>query len=467
MLTACEMADAVRAGRVTARSLVADALDRVARRNPAINAFCHVDPDGALSEADGIDALIAGGTDPGPLAGVPFGVKDLEDCAGMPTGMGCVFYTGRPPVDRDMVHVARLRAAGAVPIGKVTTAELGFAGDCHTPAGGTTRNPWNVERTPGGSSGGSAAAVAAGMVPFCTGSDGGGSIRAPAAFTGTVGMKPSHGRVPNASGTSENSAYCVIATSVADVARCLQVMAGPDDGDRMSLPDHGRSYEGDCETLPVAGLRAAWSPDLGFAVVDPEVAGIAEAAAASLLSCAGLRRVDTPVRLTNIMPALMAIYTDRLRTRLVHDGFLPDRFDELADATRDIFTEAGEPDALRLYRHRLEIVRLEQEVARLFGEVDVLLCPTTACTAFRAEGPWPREIGGRDARQTGDAPLTPVANFCWNPSISVPAGITRDGLPVGLLITTRRHSDEVALRLARQYEKANPWPSTAPGYEVG
>ena len=464
MQSIIEIAAGVRSGASRATDVVHECLKRIEERDGEINAFCHVDADLALEAAARIDRIVASGGDAGPLAGVPFGVKDLEDCAGMPTGLGSVFYSGRPAAAQDSLHVARLRAAGAVPIGKVTTAELGFAGDCHTRACGTTRNPWMLSQTPGGSSGGSAAAVAAGMVPFCTGSDGGGSVRAPAAFTGTVGLKPSHGRVPNGNGASENSAYSVLTTTVLDTARCLDVMAGPDNRDRMSLPKPGVNYEALTDTLTVAGLRVAWSPDMGFAVVDPEIAEIAEAAARSLVAAGNLQLTSRRVDLTNILPALLAIYTDRLRTRLTVEGYLPDRFNELAEATQDIFSEVGTPSAEDLYRHRQSILRLENEMDELFDDIDVLLTPTTACAAFNAEGPWPRVIAGRDARQTGDAPLTPVANFCWNPSISVPAGRTRNGLPVGLMITGARHRDEVVLRLARLHELTSPWPRVAPGY---
>ena len=464
MQSIIEIAAGVRSGALRATDMVQECLERVEARDGQVNAFCHVDTDLALEAAARIDRIVASGGDGGPLAGVPFGVKDLEDCVGMPTGLGSVFYTGGPPAERDSLHVARLRAAGAIPLGKVTTAELGFAGDCHTRACGTTRNPWMLSQTPGGSSGGSAAAVAAGMVPFCTGSDGGGSVRAPAAFTGLVGLKPSHGRIPNGNGASENSAYSVLTTTILDTARCLDIMAGPDNRDRMSLPKPRGNYEALADTLDVAGLRAAWSPDMGFAVVDPDVAAIAEAAARALMKAGALQLTARRVSLTNILPALLAIYTDRLRARLTIEGYLPDRFGELADATQDIFSEVGTPSAEDLYRHRQSIIRLESEMDELFGDVDVLLTPTTACAAFNAEGPWPRVIAGRDARQTGDAPLTPVANFCWNPSISVPAGTTRNGLPVGLMITGPRHRDDVVLRLGRIHELASPWPRIAPGY---
>src|SRR5437867_1560155 len=208
MRTVIETAEAVRRGELKATAVLDECLDAIAAGNERLNAFVHLDPDLARDAASAVDDVVARGEDPGPLAGVPFGVKDLEDCAGMPTSQGSLLYKGRGPVAHDSVHVARLRAAGAVPIGKTAAPEFGVTAFTHTKAWGTTRNPWDPARTPGGSSGGSAAAVAAGLVPFATASDGGGSTRIPASFTGLVGMKPSHGRIPHPpAGTSQTGVY--------------------------------------------------------------------------------------------------------------------------------------------------------------------------------------------------------------------------------------------------------------------
>src|SRR5438445_6631079 len=276
MWTVIEVAESVRRGERKAVEVLDACLEALAKRNGALNAFVHVDDEQARAAADAVDAVVARGDDPGPLGGVPFGVKDLEDCAGMPTSEGSLLYKDRGPVAEDSVHVARLRAAGAVPVGKTAAPEFGITCFTHTKAWGTTRNPWDPMRTPGGSSGGSAAAVAAGMVPFCTASDGGGSTRIPAAFTGLVGLKPSFGRIPHPrSAASETSCFGALTTTVADAARHLDVAAGPHDKDRASLPPPTVSYERAIEELDVAGLRASWSDDMGYAVVDVEVLAIA------------------------------------------------------------------------------------------------------------------------------------------------------------------------------------------------
>ena len=207
----------------------------------------------------------------------------------MPTSHGSLAFKGRGPVEADSVNVARMRAAGAVPVGKTAAPEFGTLNFTRTKAFGVARNPWDTTKTPGGSSGGSAAAVAAGLVPIATASDGGGSTRIPASFSGLVGFKPSHGRIPNPGESgSQTAVKGIMATTVADAARHLDVTAGPHDADRLSLPAPTVGYEDAIETLDVAGLRARWSPDMGFARCDPEVRELTRAAAEQLAQAAGL-----------------------------------------------------------------------------------------------------------------------------------------------------------------------------------
>ena len=465
MQTVISTADSVRAGQVSAVEVLEECLGRIEAANPKLNAFVHLDPEGARRAATAVDAAVKAGGDPGPLAGVPFGVKDLENCAGMPTSHGSLLFKGRAPVAEDSVHVARLRAAGAVPVGKTAAPE--FGADCYTStrAWGTTRNPWNLDLTPGGSSGGSAAAVAAGLVPFRTASDGGGSTRIPAAFSGLVGHKASYGRIPHPeAGGSETTALGAVVTSVADAARHLDVTAGPDDRDRTSLPTPGFSYEQIIEELDVAGLRAAWSSDLGFAPCEPEVSGPAEAAARELMAVAGLREVGVEIRLTDPVRVWLAsgavdIWMD------VEPGMYPERADEFDRTVRYDLDHSYERTAPRIGRTMKRRAHLAKEVAAIFDQVDVLLTPTTAVPPFPAEGLMPRVINGVEVATLAMAvPFTMLANLCWNPATSVPAGTTSDGLPVGLQIMTRRHRDDVALRLARLFEQARPWPRHAPGW---
>lgn len=463
MNSAIEIADAVRRGELRAVDVVAESLRRIEAHNGAVNAFVYVGADLAMQQAEAIDAAVARGEDPGPLAGVPFGVKDLREAVkGMPCTQGSLFHIDDAPATADTVHVARLRTAGAIPLGMVASAEFGMDGVTHTLAHGTTRNPWNLERTSSGSSGGSSAAVAAGMVPFCTASDGGGSTRCPAGYTGTVGLKPSHGRIPRRDGFNDRACPGAITTTVADTARYLDVVAGPDDGDRMSLPAPECRYETAVESLDVGGLKAVYSTDLGFAPVDPEVAAITRAAAQRLIAAAALVELNRPANFTNIyMDANMAM-TRMFASTLELRGILPDQIDKLSPGPRWFVEKSMSFTQTQVFDAAEKEKQLEQELAAFFASADILLCPCHAVPAYAAEGPLPELIDGRDASQTHAEPFTMLANVGWNPSISVPAGMTREGLPVGLLITVRRHRDDIALRLAHILEQAAPWPLTAP-----
>lgn len=462
-------ARAVRSGAMSARELVEASLERIDRGDAELNAFVHLDPDGALAAADRVDDARRRGEELGPLAGVPFGVKDLEDCAGQPTTRGSRWFAGGPPAAHDDLHVGRFRAAGAIPVGKTATPEFGAWGYTASPLLGITRNPWDPSRTPGGSSGGTAAVVSAGFVPFGTASDGGGSIRGPAASCGLPGLKPTYGRVPSLASTrlAQNAVNFALATTVRDTALLLDVAAGPDPRDRTSHPPTGVRYLDVVDQLDVGGLRAAWSADLGFVVVDPEVEQIARAAAEALVGAAGLHPADE----RSIGPS--ATFEDYILTYVFVEGAdqfvdVPadwaDRLDELDPLVVDGWRSAANvllPTFARVERERRE---LEHRVAELFEHTDVLLTPTNACPPFAAEGPMPEEIGGRACHAGHAALLTMLANLVNLPSISLPAGVTADGLPVGLMVTAPRHREDLCLRLARIWEQTAPWPRHAPGY---
>jgi aspartyl-tRNA(Asn)/glutamyl-tRNA(Gln) amidotransferase subunit A len=461
--SAIEIAESVRRGERKASDVLDATLEAIAERNDELGAFVHLDEAVAREAADAVDAAVARGDDPGPFAGVPIGVKDLEDCAGMPTTYGSLAYLGRGPVESDSIHVARLRRAGAVPVGKTATPEFGTLSFTRTKAFGAARNPWSTDRTPGGSSGGSAAAVAAGMVPAATASDGGGSIRIPASFTGLVGFKSSFGRIPlPGPHGSETSVLGILATTVADSARHLDVTAGPHDRDRFSLPPSGVTYERAVDELPVDGLRARWSPDMGFARCDPEVRELTRAAAEHLAEAAGLVLDDEPVHLTDPVRTWLSAGALDLWLDL-EDDMWPAARDDLTRYARSVLDQTEAHTIPRYARVVLRRQQLVADAARLFEDIDVLLTPATAVPAFPAEGPPTEVIDGEatSPRGAGATPFTMLANLCWNPAVSVPAGSTGEGLPVGLQIVARRHRDEVPLRLARILEETRPWPRLA------
>lgn len=455
-------AQAVHNGDVSARELTQTSLERIESEQSRLNAFVHIDAEGALAAADAVDRALTAGEELGPLAGVPFGVKDLEDCIGMPTTRGSRWYADGPPATRDDIHVERFRAAGAIPIGKTATPEFGAFGYTASPLLGVTRNPWNTERTPGGSSGGTAAAVAAGAITFGTASDGGGSIRGPAAACGLPGLKPTYGRVPTFGVTrhAANAVNFALATTVADTALLFDIAAGPDMRDRTSLPAPGISYLDAVEQLDVAGLRAAWSPDLGFVTTDPEVVSLTERAASTLVDAASLSDADLDVRIDDFI-RIYAFMESADQFVDVPEGW-EDRLDELDPLVVGGWRRNRTVTLPQFAKVEKARRSLELQVAELFEHIDVLLTPTNPCAPFAAEGPMPTEIAGQRCHGGTAALLTMFANVANLPAITVPAGFTADGLPVGLMITTARHREDQCLRLARIFEHAAPWPLHAP-----
>jgi aspartyl-tRNA(Asn)/glutamyl-tRNA(Gln) amidotransferase subunit A len=380
----------------------------------------------------------------------------------MPTTRGSRWYADGPPAERDDIHVARFRAAGAIPVGKTTTPEFGAWGYTASPLLGVTRNPWHLDRTPGGSSGGTAAAVAAGTIPFGTASDGGGSIRGPGASCGLPGLKPTYGRIPTFGVTrhAQNAVNFALAMTVTDTAALFDVAVGPDLRDRTSLPAPDVRYAELIETLDVTGLRAAWSADLGFVTHDPEVADIAGRAARTLIDAAGLIDTGLDVRMDDFI-RIYAFMESADQFVDLPDGW-EDRLDELDPLVVDGWRRSQEvtlPQFARVERARRN---LEFQVAALFEEIDVLLTPTNPCAPFTAEGPMPTEIAGQRCHGGTAALLTMFANVANLPAITVPAGLDAEGLPIGLMITTSRHREDQCLRLARLFEQAAPWPLHAP-----
>lgn len=456
--SAVQIADAVRSGAYSARQAVRDAFERIERHNPALNAFIALDRAAAEATAEAIDARVARGQPVGALAGVPIGVKDMEACRGFRVTQGSWFLRDSPPCEQDSRHVARLRAADAVLIGMTACAEFGMDSATTSRLWGVTRNPWNPACTPGGSSGGSSAAVAAGLVPLATGTDAGGSIRQPAAYTGLLGLKASHGRIAKQDGFGNFAVLGALARDAADCARHLDVACGPHPGDRSSLPAPGFRFEDCLERLDVRGLRAHWSGDLGYAVVEPEVEAIARHAAERLVAAAQLVPVRTPFRPVNVYTDVGVVLMANLESQWEREGLLPGGFPMLSPSVQHLL------DLMRRHRDEVDvdaswarIRQLEQQMAGFFEDCDLLLTPAAACRPHGADERIPDLIDGRDASRTGAEPFGAFVNACWVPAISIPAGLTADGLPVGLQVVARHHREDILLRLARIAEAVMPW----------
>jgi aspartyl-tRNA(Asn)/glutamyl-tRNA(Gln) amidotransferase subunit A len=463
---AWELADAVRNGERSAKELLETHVERIERLDPTLNAVCHLDLDAARARADEIDAVVADGRDPGPLAGVPMGVKELASVEGWPETEASLIYADRVAAHDD-TEVARVRAAGAVLVGLTTASEFGAVSFTNTPLHGVTRNPWNTDRTPGGSSGGSAAAVAGGLFPACTGSDGGGSIRIPSSYCGLPGMKSTYGRTgtgPGMMSFSETSTRGPIVRSVRDAARYLDVIAGPTLTDPLSLPRPAVSYEeqlvrGDAvESL--RGLRVAWSSTLGYASTDHAVAAIAHEAAEALISAAGLELVDVSIEFSKPGTSWTVFGTLNEAAHAYED--MRDRVQDLTDVLQMTVAsfEHLRPDVLlKAMRGRWSTVSAS---AALFAEVDLLLTPTTPTTAFEAEGRLAGFVNETEVSLMGlSAPFTAPFNLTGQPACSIPAGLI-DGMPVGLQVVARRHEDLHCLAAAAVLEDARPWPKLAP-----
>jgi len=376
----------------------------------------------------------------------------------MPTTRGSRWFANGPAKSSDSIHVGRLRRAGAIPVGKTATPEFGAWAYTASPLLGVTRNPWDLTRTPGGSSGGSSAAVSSAMVPFATASDGGGSIRTPASFTGLVGLKCTYGRIPTLGDThlAQNSVVGSLTTNVLDTALLLDVMAGPDGRDRTSLPAPTQSYVEAIYTTDLSRCRVAWSSDLGFAVVDSKVATLCHEAARVFASSIGASLAERPILLDDYTATYVAIEgVDKFVG--VDRDLWETRLDELDPRSAPGWTSLRDrtlPWAANVEAKRRQLVH---DVASIFDDVDLIVTPMSSMPPFAAEGPMPTEIEGRDVHGGMSVVLAMLANLVNLPAISLPAGLV-DGLPVGVQVIGPRFREDLLLAAAARYEACRPWP---------
>jgi len=456
------IANAVRGGHLTATEVVEDAFSRIAALDGSLHAFCTLNEEGARTAAAEIDLGIARGEPAGLLAGVPVAVKDLVSTRGLVTTFGSRLYSDFVPQEDDVV-VERLCRAGAIVIGKTNTSEFGYGAVGHNALFPATRNPWNQELTSGGSSAGSAAAVAANMVPLAIGSDGGGSVRIPASLCGIYGMKPSWGRVPVYPGCRDERYPGIssweslehigpLTRTVADAALVLSVLVGPTPRDRASLPNEVAHWHvRPPETLRKA--RVALSLDLGFAIVDPEVRKAINSAAAGIelaLGCTVQLAQPSLQDMSGSFAAIVALETDRnglLRMSrekgVVLDGWLGRLL--ARPWTADDFTEA-----------QFERKRIANVTWRFMQGWDFLLTPTTATPAFEIGAEGPGTIDNQAVPSDAWVAFSALGNFTGLPTASVPIGLTRDYRPIGLQIMGRHLDDLGVLAMSAAVEALYP-----------
>lgn len=454
---ACSLVEAFRSGErspmeeVDATFAAIDASD--------LNAFSHLDPDGARDRARSADVSL-------PFGGVPIGVKELDSVAGWPATQACAVFADRRAEHTSLMVDRACRHGGAVAVGLTTASEFGGVNLTRTVLNGVTRNPWDLARTPGGSSGGSAAAVAGGLCPLATGGDGGGSIRIPAGFTGLVGLKATFGRIPLAP-VHEIGNYTVtigcMARSVRDTARWFDVCNGRDARDPFSLARVDGWETGLGSHLDaLRGRRVAVVPDWGSAAVSPVMWELLEAAATDLIADAGLQRVDD---IDTRLPRMGAAWSisGMLAVRAALGDHWPDCADQLTPEMRygleSTAGHYGTEARAKIERRRME---LNEAMAALFEQVDFVITASNPDVAFSAEGPLPDTFGGIPAGAGNNGRLTFPANLHGNPAISIPAG-SLDGLPIGLQVVGPHFAEPLLLDLALLAERNRPWPMVAPG----
>ncbi|MFI5316005.1 MAG: amidase [Myxococcota bacterium] len=456
-LSLVDLTAELHARKLSPVELMGAVLARIEATNPALNAVVALHDRGELmAQARAAEARIARG-EGRPLEGVPLGVKDLEDTAGLVTSHGSLPYKNNL-VTHDSVQVERLRAAGAIPIGKTNAPEFGVTAITKNLVYGVTRSPWNQERTPGGSSGGSAAVLAGCVVPLVTASDGGGSTRIPASFVGAFGMKPTYGRIPHEPHRlwyfGDTAVHGPLTKTVADNALYLDMTCGYDRRDPKSLPHPGFSYREKLASGVPRKLRIAYSADLGYAVVQSDVAQ-AVYDAARVFEKLGHEVVEISGGPPKLGEAWGVFGSFEMAAAQLH--LLPEHEGEFQrgvlasmkgawDMTPNWFSQAAQAR-----------LALSTWAASIFERFDLLITPTVPYDPPPAKGPFPSETEGRRQLAWGVASFTIPFNLSWHPACSLRVGLSRAGLPIGMQIVAERHRDELVLQAAHAFERERPW----------
>lgn len=452
--TALELRDLLDRREVSAQEVTQAHLDQIERVNPRVNAVVTLVAERALAAAEGVDRALAAGERLGPLRGLPVAHKDLHDTAGIRTTYGSPLWADHVP-ERDDLVVERIRAAGAITLGKTNTPEFGAGSHTFNPVFGATHNPYALDRSAGGSSGGAGAGLACGMFPIADGSDTGGSLRNPASFDNVVGFRPSPGRVPNwpsRLGWSTLSVKGPMARTVADAALLLSVLAGPDPRAPLSLGTPGAAFGVPLER-DLHGLRVAWSPDLGGRVpVEPEVAAVVRRAADTF---AGLGCVVDEA-CPDLEGADEVFLTLRAWAFEVSYGPLVDAHpDQVKETIRWNVEQGRGLSGADLGRAEVLHTALHERVVEFFGKHDILLLPVSQLPPFPVELEYPTEVAGVPMKTYLDWMRScTLVSATGCPALSVPAGFTAGGLPVGVQLVGAPRADLLVLQTGHAFEQA-------------
>lgn len=463
-MPAWEMAEKIKTQELTSQEITEVLIERIERLNPIINAYCTPTFDLAREMAKKADDRVRKNEKIPSLNGIPTSIKDLMPVKGVRTTFGSKIFENFIP-EEDSITVKRLKNAGCVILGKTNTPEFGFKGVTDNQIFGVTPNPWNLERTSGGSSGGAAASVASGMGPLAQGSDGGGSIRHPAGFCGTYGLKPTFGRVPRDSGIFKiNLGLSVIGPIVryvSDAALMLDVIKGPSESDRFSLPEEKVNYFDHINERPEK-LKIGYSLDLGFAkVVDSEVE---KAVLKSVQKFETLGWSVEEAKFKGIDPSLA--FSTHWLVAFGHEiqPYLDEWKDKL-DPTLVTWVEAGlQFPASSLPLAMKTRAEFYESVYETFKDYDIIVTPTTAVPAFELGTAAPRQINGIHVRATDWQPFTFPFNFTGHPAASIPCGWTNDNLPIGMQIVGKRFDELLILQVSKAFEEIAPWQDKKPRF---
>jgi aspartyl-tRNA(Asn)/glutamyl-tRNA(Gln) amidotransferase subunit A len=457
-----KLTEMIRKKKLSPVELMEVILKRIKELNPKLNAYLTLAEESALEGARHAEKALSTGEKLGPLHGIPTSIKDLVATKGIRTTSGSLVYKDVVP-ETEGTMVKRLKAAGAIIVGKTNTPEFGLAACTDNRLGDSCRNPWNLERTSGGSSGGAAAGAAAGISPLSQGSDGGGSVRIPAAYCGLYGLKPNYGRVPKDVapwGVSHISCTGPLTWTVRDTALMMNVISGPDGLDYTCIRTPPPDYVKALDTKPKR-LKIAWSPDLGYGPfgvkVDPEVKAAVEKAVKVFAEMGHSVEEATP---TPIDPFDTWDVLINSRNFIPYGSLLEKHADKLMEYTKTALECGRDVSGVEVAKSWVQVEKMRGVMLDFFAQYDLLLTPCTAVPAPKV-GQKARELG-RHFIDWPFHPFTPVFNLTLNPAAAIPCGFTADGLPISLQMVGRLEDEVTVLRASAAFEEARPWANKRP-----